>query len=257
MRKTLIVMLLLGGCAEVPPITAKVDVATLRLSKEQPAGDEKVGVALDLITPDQRDAHPELQIKASWHEKSDSMVHTGMVTQTSALKTVSARLPLLPLPAFVVRIINKGGAPVSFANAQFALRDDRGRTYSIYPDSSEIEGRLEADLMSTHPLAMSDNQLLEGLREVVARLPLLTRNTRVAVNSEFQGYLVFKLDAHDLAELHEWLGDVHRLTLSVTGVDGASPLVVQVERTVVPLTMSCQGDKPPSVKTCMLPPQGN
>jgi hypothetical protein len=256
MRTTVLFMMLLGGCAEVAPITAKVDVATLRLPKEQSLGDEKVGVALDLITPDQRDAHPELLIKASWHEKNDSMVHTGMVTQTSALKTVSAKLPLLPLPAFVVRIINKGGAPVSFANAKFTLSDDRGKSYDIYPDAAEIEGRLEADLMSSHPLAMNDNQLLEGLREVVARLPLLTRATRVPANGEFQGYLVFKLDAHDLGELHEWLGGVHGLTLSVTGVDGASPLVAQVVRTVVPLTMTCQGDKAPSVKTCMLP-EGN
>jgi len=255
MRKWALLLMLAGGCAEVAPITAKVDVATLRLPKEQALGSEKVGLALDLITPDNLKTHAELLVNARWTEKNDAMVHTGGAFGVNNTKTVSAKLPLLPLPAFVVCIINRGGAPISFEHAQITLRDDRGRRYSIYPDAGEIEGRLESDLMSTHPMAVNDNQLLERLREVVARLPLINRSTRVPANGDFQGYLVFKLSAHDLGELSDFLGDVQKLTVSMTGLDGAEPLQAEVMRTNVTLTMTCRGDKTPSVKTCSLPPE--
>ena len=253
MRKWALLMMLCSGCAEVPPVSAKVDVATMRLSKEQSLGNEKVGIALDLVTPDTLAEHPELRVNARWHEKNDAQVYTGSMTGVQNMKTVSAKLPILPLPAFVVRIINRSDAPISFGRARFELKDDLGKVWKTYKDAGDITGRLETDLISTHPNATNDSSLVETMRDLVSKVPLLDRTIRVAPHADWQGYLVFELSAHDLQELHAYLAGVKSLTLTVTDVDGTEPLVANLVRTQVQLTMTCQGDKPPSVKTCKLP----
>src|SRR5438309_11027302 len=123
MRRVLVVLAFLGGCAELPPVKSTVDVSTLRVSKE-PLGTADVSVALELITPDNLAEHRGIVVKAQWREIDQSMVYTGR--GVSATKVASAKLALLPLPAFIIRIANRTDAPISFGRAQLALEDDRG-----------------------------------------------------------------------------------------------------------------------------------
>src|SRR5206468_3614704 len=142
-----------------------------------------------------------------------SMVYTGR--GVSATKVASAKLALLPLPAFIIRIANRTDAPISFGRAQLALEDDRGHRYRAYSDSGEVIGRIEANLQGEHPQAAQDNGLVELIKGAIGSMPLLTKATTIPARSEWQGYLVFKLEPRDLAELDDFVAKLSSMKVKI------------------------------------------
>jgi hypothetical protein len=49
--------------------------------------------------------------------------------------------PIVPLPTFVVRIVNKTGKPITFDKAKVALVDNTGKSFAGILDASEVQGR--------------------------------------------------------------------------------------------------------------------
>jgi len=257
MRKTLLALLLAtAGCAELPPVKTTLDVATIRVSKEQPLGSPDVGMALAVVTPDNVQSHRDLMVTARWRGTDHSQVfdnRNGIAPTATVMK--SAEVPLVPLPAFLVRLVNRTDVPISFEHARFALKDDLGHSYDIYDDAGAVTGRVTTDFSGSHEEAGSNPQLIEWLANIVGRLTFLNRSTKIPAHGDFQGILVFKLKPRDLAELNDFLGAVGNFTVEITGAAGPPnlTLMAKLDKTEVPLSMTCPGGTTPTVKACKLP----
>src|SRR5689334_21990973 len=126
MKNVLFVILLCGGCAEVAPVNATLNVNTIKRHDEEKLGPADVTVAVEVVTPQNVKQYKGVTVTARWRERNQSQANTG-TSQGASNSTVerSADVPILPLPLFVVRIVNQSHAAVSFGSAQFTLEDGK------------------------------------------------------------------------------------------------------------------------------------
>jgi hypothetical protein len=252
LRLGTLTFLLVAGCAaEVPLVPTTVNVATLKVHENQQLDRPDVKIAVAVVTPDNvGEAFKGLLLDVHWRETDHSQVHTeGKQQQTT---DHSAKVSLLPLPLFVVRFANQSSSPLSFADAQVSLTDDKGKTFNLYAGVEELQGRAESDMMGKYPGTQGNQATFESMREIIGKQPIFTKKTTIAAKSDWQGFLVFKMEPRDLVELDQYLQSVGALTLKVGNVKGAQPfdLVVQLDKTSVPVSMSCPSGKPPTAQIC-------
>ena len=245
-------LLLAAGCAaEVPLVPTTVNVATIKLHENQQLDRPGVKIAVAVVTPDNvAETFKGVLLEVHWRETDHSQVHTGGTQQQTTDR--SAKVSLLPLPFFVVRFANESGSPLSFADAQVSLSDDKGKTFNLYGGVEEIQGRSESDMMGKYPGTQGNQPMFDSLREIIAKQPILTKKTTIPAKSDWQGFLVFKMEPRDLVELDQYLQSVSALTLKVSNVKGTQPfdLVVQLDKASVPVSMSCPSGKPPTAQIC-------
>lgn len=244
---TLALALFAVGCAEAPPVKATLDVLSFKAREKQPAPPQGISAGVAELTPQTIKQHSGLTFKLTWREADQSQVYSGGAP--SSTTTRDAIVPIVPVPSFAVRIVNKTQSPLSFAKAQIQLTDSKGRTFPPYQGAHEISGRVERDITGAFPSAANNQPLLERLREIINKLPFVTQALTIAPGADWQGVAAFKMDVHDNAELHELLQGVETLTLKL------GDLVFEFDRTQLALQVTCPaGTQAPSLKKCKLDP---
>ena len=238
-------LLLLGaGCAETPAVKTTFNVQTLRL-KDEPRGTDDVRFAVAVVTPENlRENFKGLLFEVRYPSGSNMAATGGEAAGTVAI---------LPLPMLVVRVFNNTATPVSFAQAHFALVDDKGKQWQPFKDLGEVELRVENDMVAQFPATIGQQSLLAQLRDDVDKLSIFDQHTVVAPKTDRQGFLVFKLDVHNLAELDSYLQTIGSLTLTITNITGAPDLKVPLDKTTVSVTATCPGGPgkaPPKLSEC-------
>jgi hypothetical protein len=254
--KTMLLLLAVAtvGCAEAPAVNTAVDVLTLKRSADTPLGVESAKVALETLTPDTIDKHPELKMKLRWMEPDRAA--PVVAGQQPPSKPVEGTVLLVPLPAFLLRIENQGTQAIDFAKAGFKLEDSTGKSFKLIPDGGEVATRVQNDLIGEYPGLSTLEAVMENVRATITKLSFLGKKTQVPPGGSWQGFLVFEMDVHDVGELDSYLQKVQKLTLKVDNVTvGGAPVTLlstDLEKGPVKLTMSCPGGQP-LVKKCKLP----
>jgi hypothetical protein len=254
MRTLLLLALTVSvGCAEAPPIDATVNVLTLKRREGQKIETPNVGVAVELITPANASDYKGITVVATWRERDQNQVVVQLASE-QATKPRKAPVRILPLPLFVVRLANQSKVPVSFANAQLVLEDGKGKTYLPFPNPADMMGRVKTDIIGQYPGTEGNQEFFDNLAGIIAKQPFLDNHVVIQPGQEFQGYLAFKLDSHDLAELDAYLHNVDGLMLKLKNVQGEKPFDVAIafDKAQVALAMTCPPGKTPSPKECKL-----
>jgi len=243
-----------GGCAEVKPVDATLKVMAISRSTEPTVSRTGVAVAIDAVDYTNIDKWKGAQVKLAWTEQAGGPLEAQMGSSTSgARRTVRQNVAVVPLPAFVVRIVNQSDKPVDFSTADIRLEDDKGKVWRPYAGLEEVQGRVETNTMERYSAVQGNNQALEGLRRIIAQLPVLDKNLKVAPGSEWQGFLLFKMDARNFAELDSYLSSITKLTLRAVNIGGgADPMtiVAGIARAPKDLNVTCPAGEEQTKERC-------
>jgi hypothetical protein len=253
MKTFLWCLLIAAGCAETPMVKTPLDLYSLK-THETPNTKEGVGFAVEPITFDTLVQYPAATINARWNERNQNQVNMGMGGASQSMVERSARVPLLPLPSLIVRVVNHSGHTIKLAGAQFALKDDKGASYRLYPSANEIQGRIYSDIQSTLPELANSQPAMEQIQSVIAKLPLLNQAAEIKNDEEWQGYLAVDFKAHNGVELDALLQNIERFSLEIAGAkdDSGAPVALSaaLDRVKLKVTMNCPQGAPPSAARC-------
>jgi hypothetical protein len=115
------------------------------------------------------------------------------------------------------------------------------------------------DITIRFPQLQDQPAQFDHVREVIMKANLLNKQTTIPDGADWQGYLVFKLDARTAAEVDKFLQDAGTLTVQLTNIGGdAAPASIEVPvgKATAPLAVSCPSDKPKSMTVCKPEPIG-
>jgi hypothetical protein len=82
----------------------------------------------------------------------------------SGRRKVRALVPVIPLPAFIVRIVNQSDKPVDFSTADIRLEDDKGKVWRPYGGLEEVQGRVETNTIERYPAMPSSTVICRQSR---------------------------------------------------------------------------------------------
>jgi hypothetical protein len=249
--RTILLALFAAACAEAPPVKTTLPVHTLKAPA--PITQEGVSLTVDPITYDGWKRHGQIVMHIRWQE-IDRNAPVNMMGRggggSPSTVTKEDDIALVPLPSLLVLIDNQSGKPLSFAKAHGELTDG-ARHWPLMDSVGDVQGRVQSDVMGTHNVS-ENRPLLDGVASAVAQMPIATPKLTVAPGQSWQGYLCFKMDVHDADELNDLLDKAEKLTLSLTGLDGAAAsLSVVLQRETLEKAVTCPGDlKKPSITKC-------
>lgn len=238
--RTYLLLLLAGACAEVPPVKTTLPVHSLKTP--DPVTKDGVSLTLDPITWDGWKNHGQIVMRISWQELDRN---APVLAGSSSRPTVTRRdeVSLLPLPAIQVSIANQSGKPLELGKAHVELSDGQHH-WKMMDSVGDVQGRVQNDVMVAHNLS-ENRPLLDGLASAIAQLPIATSQLTIAPGQTWQGYLCFRLDAHDADELNDLLDKADKLTLTL------DPFTIELPRQTQQKPYTCPGDlKKPSFKKC-------
>lgn len=261
LRRIAVVTLGLGlgvGCAE-PLVRIKMNVPSLALSAVQPTiNRDGIGVGAQLLgfTEFQQGRAPSIEVR--WKEIDVAAARAMNRSQDDApTKQMRARIPLVPVPSVFFAIDNKSDSPVTFKGAKAWLESSKGRKVPVMLNVSDVASRIDLYMREKYPKAAESEEVLEGLRDRVGKLPLFSDELVIKANSRFDGLLVLDLGSFSLKESVEALGSDQKFTLRLSGLGGASePLEISVpfEGTQSAIVAECIQGKPINTTNCKLPP---
>jgi hypothetical protein len=238
--KKYLLLLALSGCATTT-INKTVDSASWKRKGPLMVTQKGVNVGVEGISYANLAKHPELTLKASWEITSKAGPDAKPKTST-----INAHLPMLPLPAFIVRIKNDSSGALDFSKAEITLEEKGGATLKPYATTKDIVARVEADTLATRSELAGKKDTLEDLRKSTAGLPFLDAAVKVDSKQEFQGILVFQIDAHGFAGADEYFkkspGEWTLHITNVTHPDGALEIAIPLVRVSVPTELECRAD---------------
>ncbi len=244
------------GCAELAPVKTTLPIATLT-APDQATHDE-VTMGVEAITPSNWKRFGNLVLSLSWREADRNApvaIGSGMTSGAKSQVARTADVPLLPLPVFRVRVANSTKGALSFAGAQAQLSDG---THS-YPMMARVDvmGRVTADIQSAHQEIASNPAELDAVRGAITQASIVDDRLSVAAGQQWDGYLVFKTDAHSDDEVNQLLlaGASFQVTISNLTVNGKAiaPFVFALPQKPTDTAATCPGDvKKPSLEKCKL-----
>jgi hypothetical protein len=243
--RRLFVLVVLAGCASVHDTSVPV----LAMQAQRPAR-SRADVELSLRAVSYADvaSDKDLLARLSWYPDASREVIGGGKAQTAVVAT-------RPLPVFAVHLGNHGAQPLDFTGAELELVDDRGKRWPLYADLAAIGRRAWDVAVARFPALARESQAARMLGNVLFKTPCLDRRTVVPAQTDFDGWLVFELDARTPDELERYLASVHALTVEIThvGPDDAS-FTVPVTIGKARLLVTCPRGAPRSVAACLQRP---
>jgi hypothetical protein len=213
----------LVACVETAP---RYRLAVPRLVDPTSTRDAAVAVAAKSFTRNTFTGSP-LDMRLEWQDTAtgagmrsgpEGGLSAGAVQQFAIS---SADVPLLPLPAFLVRIVNDGDEPIAIGATW--LTDGRGGAYRLLDSAPDLARRQREQLVLEHPsLASPGNRhILDSYMAQVAAVPLLHAGITIAAHGEWQGYVAFDLEIRDAVGPDDLARASERLTLHVRALPSA------------------------------------
>jgi hypothetical protein len=247
-----------AGCASAPPVNATLPVTALKAGEAHSSRSDVTVDVKPIIFTDLQ-ANRGFLMKIGWREVDTSQASRGVGSSMSGGAGIQRYdiVPLVPLPLFIVRVVNHSAKPLDFSNAQLELVDDKGKHFGLYPDLGAVTGRVQDDIISKVSAMQNQKAQLDSIADAVTKMPMLTKKSQIAAGADWQGYLLFKMDPHTVGELDKYLQSVGKLTVQLSGISGdASPteITVPIEKTAAQIAMTCEGGKPQDFAHCQPQP---
>jgi hypothetical protein len=192
--------LLVGGCAQIAPNTQHLAPVTI----VRPAGNwshwklvsyqHGAEIAVEEISARRVPFFPEITAQlAPFHRRQ--LAHRRLFYWIGA--RTSSRLTMLPVPSYVVRVVNRSDHPVSFSRASFRLLASDGRLQPAY-DSGSLQGLMETEIIAgTDDRRVPHEWAIQQARSYFGQLPILDGQRVVAPGAEWSGYIAFARPAED------------------------------------------------------------
>jgi hypothetical protein len=240
-------MLALFACAGNKPYQASVDMHLLRprVRASAPQGNTVTLVAFPIFRENLGD-YGEIARYATWTEMNS--VGTGIG------RTWRGLLPLVPLPAFQIHVVNQTSQPFSLSATQVQVEDNKHREYSLLADYVSIKGRFVADIHGMNNSIANDKNLMENLLRAIHQIPLLTPSVVVQPGQTWIGYVVLNTDAHNPDEYRTMMISLDNLVIRFRNAPkgpGTEQVEVFVDKVVEPIDVTCPWDvKQPSLEKC-------
>jgi hypothetical protein len=243
-----------AACTSLPPVNTTLPVVALKAAEAHSSRAQVTINAMPIAFTD-IEQHRGLLQKIVWQQVNQGLAHRAQVgsSMQGTGEMRSEIVPVVPLPVFIVRIANHSGKPLDFAAAQLQLVDDKGKRWELYGDLGAVQGRVQDDIVGQNPMMQQQQRQFELMGDVIAKLPLLTKKTKLEDGADWEGYLLFKMDAHNPGELDKYLQSVTKLSIELSNIGGdASPAVLSVplEKASAPLAVTCEGGKPQDFAHC-------
>lgn len=235
------------SCASTKPYQATIDLQMLR-PREPPyiTNASTVVIFAFPIVRENLGGYGEIARVAKWTEMN--RVAPGVDTAWRGT------LPLVPLPAFQIHILNQTAKPVSLAQAQIQVEDDSHRSYSPLMDPVSIKGRLVADMHGMNESIANDRDLMEALLREVHQLRLLNPSVTVQPGEKWIGYLVLNTNAHNPAEYRAMMSSIQSFSIRFRNVPSGTEtkdFELLMDKVVRPIAVTCPWDvKQPSLEQC-------
>jgi len=256
-----IALVLISGCApEAPQVKTNLSIAALKAA-EPKSSRADVTMNVRVVGYTELNENKGLLARVMWREVDRGQTYSagegGYRPGSGGTRAPGVErtgiVPVVPVPAFIVRVVNHSKKTLDFSSAQLQLVDDKGRHFDIYADLGEVTGRVEGDIMIRFPKMQEQREQLERIREIVTKETVLTKKTRIEPGVDWQGYLLFKMDPRTPAELEKYLAGVAKLTVQLSGIGGdtqPASIEIPIEKATGTLPVSCPGNKPQSMDNC-------
>jgi hypothetical protein len=252
-----------GGCGPtLPPVNTSLAIAGLKAG-EVKSSRQNVSIDVRPVTYTDLSSNRGLLMKIRWQEVDRSQATSagaGMGQAARSTKEASDIVPLVPVPTFIVRVVNHSGKTLDFSNAQVQLVDDKGKQFELYKDAGAVVGHVQDDIIGVHSQMQNQKNQLDSIADAIGKMQLLTKKTQIADGADWQGYLLFKMESHGAAELDKYLQSVGKLTVQVNGIGGDSQpaqIEVPIEKVAAQLPVTCEGGKPQDFAHCQQQPFGD
>jgi hypothetical protein len=233
--KPLLLLVVLSGCA-TSMSSKSVESFTWKRKGPLMLTQKGVNVGLEGISYPNLAEHRELTIKLRWKGgPNDSTI----ARSTSTVMHV----PILPMPAFVVRLKNDSDGTLDFANAEIVLEEKDGAVRKQFASSAQIGPRVESDLIGQYRGIGTSKGLMDQVQTAAATLPWLDKTTKVKPHGEVQAILLFDLDLHNLDEVNAYFRKASgQWTVHMTNVahpDGPLEIAIPLVREPMPVELEC------------------
>jgi hypothetical protein len=192
--RLLLALALAGGCAPIALNTQRLSPVTI----VRPAGDwshwkmvsyqHGAEIAVEEISARRVPFFPDLSAPLmAVHYRH--LAHRRWSVWTG--RPTGRLLTLLPVPSYVVRVVNRSDHPVSFSRDSFQLLAPDGRIRPAY-DSGSLQGLMETEIIaSIDDRRMPHDWAIQQARSYFGQLPILDSMRVLAPGTEWSGYIAF------------------------------------------------------------------
>jgi len=243
----LVSVLIVVSCASTKPYQATVELQMLR-PREPPyvTNASTVVVVAFPIVRENLGSYGEIARVAKWTEMN--RVATGVDTAWRGT------LPLVPLPAFQIHILNQTAKPVSLAQTQLQVEDDSHRIYPPLTDPVSIKGRFVADMHGMNESIANDRNLMEALLREIHQLRVVSPSVLIQPGEKWVGYLVLNTNAHNPEEYRALMSSIQSFSIRFRNLPSGTEtkdVELFVDKVVRPIVVTCPWDvKQPSLEKC-------
>lgn len=245
-----------SGCAETM-IKTKIPVASLALSSMQATiTRDGIGVGAQLLgfAEMQQGRAPTIEVR--WKEVDYAQAVASNSRGAEPTKSMSAKVPLVPVPALFLAIDNRSDQAIDFKQAKVWLESKKGKRFAALLNPSDVASRADLYLREHYPKAAQSDEVVDGLRARVMRMPLVQTELVIKPNTRFDGILVIDLGAFSLKDTDAALSSDEQFTVQLTELGGGSEklsISIPFERSQSQVMAECPQKKPAVPANCKLP----
>jgi hypothetical protein len=228
-------------------------VASLRARNPEPVDRGGVGVAAGIVTWDRARAYKDAMVIAHWKEPDEHLptMHRRPGVYGATVEKWG-EVPAMPMPSFIIGVSNQTDRAVRIQPSQFRLVDGSGHEYPQLGGLSEINARVEAQMIATYRGLLNAPAIRDGLHSKISNLPFLTQPVEIPPHKDWVGYVAFQLDRSNPAEFADFVGRVGGVELRFS--DAGGTVSFPFDKTTGTLEVTCPAGEAPSLARC--PPGG-
>jgi hypothetical protein len=228
----------------------------------QPSAQEACGVTVVVqpVTHVDLKSRTSLTQRIEWSEADMRMARgseyaaLGKSTSEPMVQTHrTSGVQLMPLPAIAMRIENRSGHAVRFADVAVALEDGDGNRYPAFTTEGGLWHRVQVEFIRRHPYAADSLATRDVIRQMVEQLPVLLPQIEIGDGEDWTGYVGFRIALRDAGEVESYLTRVKGLRLVISNLEGQT-LSFALNPTPARVDVICPGGVAPSLRACVVEP---
>ena len=203
----------ISGCflKPKPPVYAKLPVPSIQVHDDEAMSQDGLDVTVTPISVDNVKGFPQIEKTFAWNKTTPNA--SGGAAQTTGM---TAKVIILPMPAFQVRIANNTGHIVRLTTAVFRLENNVGKKWQTFSSTEELSAWKMAELGADPNIGPDAlQQLAVQVQAALGGLQLLTRSVELLRGDEWIGYLVFNFGGVSWADL---MNNTERFTLRLAEI---------------------------------------
>jgi len=209
-------VVVLSACpaaAPKPPVHAKLPVPALRMHDKAELTREGLKVLVTPIAADNLRTFPQI-----WRKVALRMAVQNPQGGAPIMVNKQVGIPIVPLPAFQVRIANNTGHVVRLSTAVFRLQNNVGKRFQTFASTHELLAWNMGYIAATVRDLTVQAQLGTQIQSALNSLQLLGRSVELLKGDEWTGYLVFNMQTTKPQDYMDLMGGTERFTLRLAEI---------------------------------------